>query len=192
MSGRIIVAWTGASGLVYGTRLVEVLLAAGREVHLMYSPAVRQTAPVELGRPVEDLIAALGDDRLHVCKPDDFSEPAASGSAEFEGMAICPCSMSTLARVATGTGDTLLLRAADVCRKERRRLILVPRETPLATHHLRHMADLSADGVTVLPAMPGFYTRPTRIEDLVDFIVQRICDRLDVPSELGGRWGDAT
>jgi len=98
--------------------------------------------------------------------------------------------MSTLARIATGTGETLLHRAADVCLKERRRLILVPRETPLATHHLEHMASLSRQGAVILPAMPGFYHRPRDVEDLVDFIVQRICDQLGVDVELTGRWGE--
>jgi len=106
------------------------------------------------------------------------------------GLVICPCSMGTAARVAHGTSETLLLRAADVCLKERRPLILVPRETPLATHHLENLAKLSALGALIVPAAPGFYHRPRSVGDLVDFIVQRVCDHLDVPAVLTARWGD--
>ena len=200
MSGKpadripIALAWTGASGLAYGRRLAEVLLDAGRDVDLLVSDAVAQTAEVELGTGLPELLeamrerAASGPARLRVFGKTEYGAPVASGSAVYAGMVICPCSMSTLARVASGAGDTLLLRAADVFRKERRPLILVPRETPLATHHLRNMADLSADGVLILPAMPGFYNRPASIGDLVDFIVQRICDHLGVEVDLCRRW----
>ncbi len=192
----VTVAWTGASGLAYGVRLADVLLRAGRDVLLLLSEAVEQTAPVEMGRTAEELVAGLRDVAaargvvLHTFGRRDFSAPAASGSAPSAGMVVCPCTMGTLARIAVGSGDDLLHRAADVCLKEGRRLILVPRETPLATHHLRNMAQLSADGAVILPAMPGFYNRPRRIEDLIDFVVQRICDRLDIDVRLTARWGD--
>jgi flavin prenyltransferase len=139
----VIVAWTGASGLVYGVRLVQVLMSAGRDIILLTSSAVAQTAPVEMKKPVADLIAELQIEaaaykvNLIVPGPTDFGSAAASGSATHAGMVVCPCSTGTLGRIAAGTSETLLLRAADVCLKERRKLILVPRETPLATHHLR-------------------------------------------------------
>lgn len=187
------VGWTGASGIAYGVRLVEVLLAAGRDVHLTASDAVAQTAPVELGETVEAVVArlqVLGPGRLRVCGRTEFTAPLASGSARGGPFVVVPCSMGTAARIAAGTSETLLLRAADVCLKERRPLILVPRETPMATHHLENLARLSARGALVLPAAPGFYHRPRSVADLVDFIVQRICDHLGVDVTLAPRWGD--
>lgn len=190
----VTVAWTGASGLVYGVRLVDVLLRAGRNVLLLRSGAVDQTAPVELDSTPQEIIAKLRSTaadhgaKLTEFGADEFSSPAASGSAPSAGMVVCPCSLGTAARIACGISDSLLLRAADVCLKERRRLLLVPRETPLATHHLENLARLSAMGVIILPAMPGFYQKPRSVSDLVDFIVQRICDHLEVPVELVGRW----
>lgn len=213
----VAVGWTGASGIAYGVRLVEVLLAAGRDVHLVVSAAVEQTAPVEMGRTPDELVAALaGGDPVAVVPGEpprsvtfapggapravrgtlrrwrerDFTAPLASGSSLRGGFVICPCSMGTAARVAHGTSETLLLRAADVCLKERRPLILVPRETPLATHHLENLAKLSALGALIVPAAPGFYHRPHSVGDLVDFIVQRVCDHLDVAVALAARWGD--
>lgn len=186
------VGWTGASGLAYGVRLVEVLLQAGRNVNLVASQAVGQTAPVELGRDVESVISDLqetGPGTLKVWGLREFTAPLASGSAQGGPLVVVPCSMGTAGRIAAGTSETLLLRAADVCLKERRTLILVPRETPLATHHLQNLARLSELGALVLPAMPGFYNQPRKVEDLVDFIVQRICDHLDVSVDLVSRWG---
>ncbi len=192
----ITVAWTGASGLAYGVRLVEVLLRAGRDVALLRSDAVDQTAPVELGRApdalVSDLRAAAAEAGATLAEygRTEFTAPVASGSARGGAMVVCPCSMSTLGRIATGSGDTLLFRAADVSLKERRPLILVPRETPLATHHLENMTRLSREGAVILPAMPGFYHGPERVSDLIDFVVQRVCDQLRVPVDLAPRWGD--
>ncbi len=186
------VAWTGASGLVYGVRLVDVLLQSGCDVDLVVSKAVSQTAPVELGHPVEGLIERLrtmGPGVLDVYGQNDFSSPLASGSAKGGGLVIVPCSMGTVGRLVAGTSETLLLRAADVCLKERRQLIIVPRETPLATHHLEHLARLSSLGALIMPAAPGFYHRPTSPGDLVDFMVQRICDHLGVAINLVPRWG---
>jgi 4-hydroxy-3-polyprenylbenzoate decarboxylase len=186
------VAWTGASGLAYGVRLVDVLLTAGRDVNLVVSSAVSQTAPVELNLTVEGLIERLGSmgpGELRVYGRTEFTSPMASGSAQGGSYVIIPCSMGTVGRIAAGTSETLLLRAADVCLKERRQLIIVPRETPLATHHLEHLAKLSAMGVLVMPASPGFYHRPTSPGDLVDFMVQRVCDHLGVEVDLAPRWG---
>jgi 4-hydroxy-3-polyprenylbenzoate decarboxylase len=193
MTGRpITVAWTGASGLAYGVRLVEVLLNAGVPVHLLRSEAVDQTAAAELDRSLADVLEGLrasAPDLLREHGKHDFSASVASGSAPSRGMVVCPCSMSSLARIASGTGETLMHRAADVCLKERRTLIVVPRETPLATHHLENMTRLSRNGAVVLPAMPGFYNGPESVADLVDFVVQRICDRLGVEVDLTKRWG---
>ena len=186
------VGWTGASGLVYGVRLVDVLLHAGRDVHLVSSEAVRQTAPVEMGLDVAailDRLGGMGPGRLRVFDNHDFTAPLASGSARGGALAIVPCSMGTVGRLVAGTSETLLLRAADVCLKERRQLIVVPRETPLATHHLEHLAALSGRGALVLPAMPGFYHRPQSPGELIDFIVQRVCDHLGVEVDLTPRWG---
>jgi len=185
------VGWTGASGLAYGVRLVEVLLQAGRDVDLVVSAAVGQTAPVELDTPLEDVVGGLrkmGPGTLRTWDLRDFTSPLASGSAQGGPFVVAPCSLGTVGRIAAGTSETLLLRAADVCLKERRPLILVPRETPLATHHLRNLTRLSEQGVLVLPAMPGFYHRPAKVADLVDFVVQRICDHLEVPVDLVARW----
>lgn len=186
------VGWTGASGIAYGVRLVEVLLAAGRDVHLTASDAVAQTAPVELDDTLEAVTArlqVLGPGRLRVWGRHEFTAPLASGSARGGPFVVIPCSMGTAARIAAGTSETLLLRAADVCLKERRPLILVPREAPMATHHLESLARLSALGALVLPAAPGFYHRPQSVAELVDFIVQRVCDHLGVDVDLAPRWG---
>jgi 4-hydroxy-3-polyprenylbenzoate decarboxylase len=187
------VAWTGASGLVYGVRLVDVLLNAGRDVNLVASSAVGQTAPVELNLTVEGImerLAGMGPGTLRVFGKTEFTSPMASGSAAGGPLVIIPCSMGTVGRLVAGTSETLLLRAADVCMKERRQLIIVPRETPLATHHLENLAKLSAWGVLVMPAAPGFYHRPSSPGDLVDFMVQRVCDHLGVAVDLAPRWGE--
>jgi len=186
------VGWTGASGIAYGVRLVDVLLNAGRDVDLVVSDAVKQTAPVELDLTVEGIVARLsemGPGRLRTFGRTEFTSPLASGSAQGGPLVVVPCSMGTLARIRAGTSETLLLRAADVCLKERRQIILVPRETPLATHHLENMAALSARGALILPAMPGFYHRPQTPGDMIDFIVQRVCDHLGVAVDLAPRWG---
>jgi 4-hydroxy-3-polyprenylbenzoate decarboxylase len=196
----VTVGWTGASGFPYGERLVEVLLAHGYDVHLVHSSAVKLTAPVEAGRPLDAVLESLreascegrgdtGCGRLHLFSMEQYSAPMASGSAPSRGLVICPCSMGTAGRLAAGTSDNLLLRAADVCLKERRPLVVVPREAPMATHHLENLARLSALGAVVLPAAPGFYHRPETVGDLVDFVVQRICDHLGVEVELTRRWG---
>jgi len=187
------VAWTGASGLVYGVRLVDVLLNAGRDVNLVVSSAVAQTAPVEMNHPVEGIVErlrTLGPGELRVFGRTEFTSPMASGSATGGPLVIIPCSMGTVGRIVAGTSETLLLRAADVCLKERRQLIIVPRETPLATHHLENLTKLSSWGVLVMPAAPGFYHQPTSPGDLVDFMVQRVCDHLGVEVDLSPRWGE--
>jgi 4-hydroxy-3-polyprenylbenzoate decarboxylase len=197
----IVLAMTGASGAVYGVRLLEVLLAAGRSVQFTLSPAAADVLRVELNRQVDLRDFALehvlpaskdrnfaGEMRYQHCQ--DFSAGIASGSFATAGMVICPCSMGTLGALASGLSTNLIHRAAEVHLKERRKLILTPREAPLSTIQLENMHKLSAAGAVILPAMPGFYHQPQSISDLVDFVVVRICDQLGVQVDLTRRWGD--
>jgi 4-hydroxy-3-polyprenylbenzoate decarboxylase len=205
--GPIVVAITGASGAVYGIRLLEVLLASGREVHLSISPSGQAVIAEELGRRIDldrfDLAALFGgaapgpggshDARhLHYHHFKNLMAPIASGSFLTAAMAICPCSGSTLAAVAHAMGENLIHRAAEVHLKERRRLVVVPRETPLSLPQLRNMQAIHEAGAVVLPASPGFYHGVASLADLVDFVVARICDQLEVPHALMRRWGEAT
>jgi 4-hydroxy-3-polyprenylbenzoate decarboxylase len=196
----LVLAMTGASGAAYGTRLLEVLLRAGRSVHLVLSPAGAEVMEQESGRKVRterfdlgDLLdaAAVANCLGHVHHYDyrDFRAGIASGSFLTAGMVICPCSMGTAAAVAHGLSQNLIHRAADVHLKERRPLILVPRETPLGLVQLRNLAACAEAGAVVLPAMPAFYTHPATVQDLVDFIVGRICDHLGIEHGLFPRWG---
>jgi 4-hydroxy-3-polyprenylbenzoate decarboxylase len=195
----LILAMTGASGAPYGVRLLEVLLRAGRTVHLTLSPAATQVIEQELDRQVKldqfRLRDLLGDEaevpqgQVHYYHYMDFRAGIASGSFLTGGMVICPCSMGTLAGIAHGLSQNLIHRAADVHLKERRRLVLVPRETPLNVVQLKNMTACVQAGAVVLPAMPAFYTRPKTLEDAVDFIVGRICDQLGVAHQLLKRWG---
>jgi 4-hydroxy-3-polyprenylbenzoate decarboxylase len=203
MENDLVVAMTGASGSPYGVRLVEVLLRAGRTVHLTVSPAAVEVFDREVGRALRlgegefDPLALLGPAaegldlaRLHYHHYRNFQAGIASGSFFTGGMAICPCSMGTLAAVAHGVSENLIHRAADVHLKERRKLVLVPRETPLGLIQLRNMAAAAEAGAVVLPAMPAFYTRPRSVADMVDFVVGRICDHLGVEHRLLERWGE--
>jgi len=199
-----VVAMTGASGAPYGVRLVEVLLRAGRDVHLTISPAAADVLHHELGRVVKlaagefdphDLLAAQAEGldltRLHYHHFRDFFAGIASGSFLTGGMVVCPCSTGTLAAIAHGISENLIHRAADVHLKERRKLILVPREAPLSLITLRNMVTVAEAGAVVLPAMPAFYTHPQRIEDLIDFVVGRVCDQLGVNVKLFSRWSES-
>ena len=197
MSSDLVLAITGASGSIYGTRLLETLLAAGRRVHLTISPAGAQVLAHELDRRVSlenfDPADLLGDEpsagELVYHHHGDFTAGIASGSFLTAGMAICPCSMGTLAAIAGGNSGNLIHRAADVHLKERRRLVLVPRETPLGSIGIENMRSVATAGAVILPASPGFYHQPKTIADLVDFVVGRICDQLGVEGELTRRWG---
>ncbi len=199
MSSDLVLAITGASGSIYGIRLLEVLLAAGRRVHLTISPAGAQVLAHELDRTVSlehfdpaDLLEhdlPAGDLVYH--HHGDFTAGIASGSFPTAGMAICPCSMGTLAAIAGGNSGNLIHRAADVHLKERRRLVLVPRETPLGSIGIENMRSAATAGAVILPASPGFYHHPKTIGDLVDFVVGRICDQLGVEAELTRRWGNS-
>jgi 4-hydroxy-3-polyprenylbenzoate decarboxylase len=196
----VVVGITGASGAVYATRLLEMLLRAGRRVHLTISPAGVEVLKTELGVSVDlekfdggqlGLSAERGEPgTLAYHHYRDYSAPIASGSFLTAGMVICPCSMGTLASVANGLSTNLIQRAADVHLKERRKLIVVPRETPLGSIQLENMKRLSDAGAVVLAAMPGFYHQPKSISDLVDFVVGRILDQLGVEKDLIARWGD--
>lgn len=201
----IVLAITGASGSPYAVRLLEVLLAAGREVHLSISAAGQAVFLQEIGRPLDldrpDPAILLGDafaglpsgalDRLRVWHHRDLMAPIASGSFLTSGMVICPCSGGTLAAVAHSHGGNLIHRAAEVHLKERRKLVVVPRETPLSLPQMKNMVAIHEAGAVVLPASPGFYAGARSIADLVDFLVARICDQLGVDNELVHRWGSA-
>ena len=192
----IVMALTGASGAPYGVRLLEQLAALGRDVSLIVSPHGLRLlrTETEIG-DVDGLRAAVGAARwdAHVTVFDDADRGAgpASGSATTGGMVICPCSMGTLVSIAAGTSRSLVERAADVTLKERRPLVLVPRETPLSAIHLENMLRLVRAGAVILPASPGFYHRPASIADLVDFVVARVLDHLGVANTLAPRWGEA-
>src|SRR5262245_33812266 len=197
----LVVALTGASGAPYGVRLLEVLLRAGRAVHLVISPAAVEVMERELGRAVRldhfdaaDLLgeraAGLDTSQLRYHHHQDFQAGIASGSFLTAGMAICPCSMGTVAAVAHGLSQNLIHRAADVHLKERRKLVLVPRETPLGLVQLKNLVACAEAGAVVLPAMPAFYTRPRTLRDAVDFVVGRVCDQLGVEHQLLKRWGE--
>ncbi|WP_085446207.1 UbiX family flavin prenyltransferase [Magnetofaba australis] len=195
----ITVAMTGASGSVYGLRLVECLLEAGRRVDLTFTLAAESVLEQECGlewreedpelrRTIEEYFS--DDDNLRHYSRMDWMAPMASGSSVKRPMVVCPCSMGTLAAIAHGLADNLIERAADVAIKEQRPLIVVPRETPLSQIHLENMLKLAQMGVTILPAMPGFYNKPAQVEEMVDFVVARILDRLGVEHQLVDRWGE--
>lgn len=199
-TGDLVVGMTGASGAPYGLRLLDVLLRARRVVHLVISSAAAEVLLLEMGRTVRpdafrpaDLFGESGPptDRLHVHDFRDFRAGIASGSFPTAGMVVCPCSMGTVAAIAHGMSENLIHRAADVHLKERRKLILVPRETPIGLTGLRNLTICAEAGAVVLPAMPAFYTKPTSISDMVDFVVARICDQLGVEHNLAKRWGAA-
>src|SRR5207245_6024039 len=197
----LVLAMTGASGAPYGVRLLEVLLRVGRTVQLTISTSAVQVMAQELERRVslqqfhlQDVLGAETAEQfaaqVHYHHYQDFRAGIASGSFLTAGMVICPCSMGTVAAIAHGLSQNLIHRAADVHLKERRRLILVPRETPLHVVQLRNLAACAEAGAVVLPAMPAFYTRPKSLDDAVDFIVGRICDQLGVEVRLFPRWGE--
>jgi 4-hydroxy-3-polyprenylbenzoate decarboxylase len=189
------VGFCGGSGIAYGVRLVEVLLAAGHGVHLVATDAALRVLVYEAGAPIDltapDLAALFAPAlraRLTVHRQVAVEAAPASGSAGIAATVLCPCSMGTLARVAHGFSSNLVERMADVAIKEKRPLILVPRETPLSVIHLRNMLLLAETGATILPAMPGFYHRPQTVQDVVDFVVGKVLDRLGVAHAIVRRW----
>jgi len=197
----VTLALSGASGMAYGLRLLECLLAADLQVYLLVSQAAHIVAKQELGVALparaSDLERQLSeglntrDDQLRAFGREDWNAPVASGSNPADAMVVCPCSMGTLAAIAHGLSDNLIERAADVMLKEQRKLILVPREAPFSTLHLENMLTLSRMNAVILPANPGFYHQPQSVADIVDFVVARILDQLGVQHELMARWGDS-
>jgi 4-hydroxy-3-polyprenylbenzoate decarboxylase len=181
---RILLAITGASGAIYGVKLLDALKSAGCEVHLIVSQSGAEVLLHEVGLRVKDIAP-----RAFACYgPQDMAAAPASGSSGLEAMVICPCSASTMAALATGVTVTLVHRAADVMLKEGRPLVLVPRETPLHTGHLENLLKLARLGAIILPASPGFYHSPQTIDDLVNHVVGKICDRLGITHKLFERW----
>ncbi len=187
----IVLAITGASGAPYGVRLLQVLASHRIPTWLLVSSHGWRLLAEECGiADLDALGSATGPDWSTVTPFDDRDRGAkpASGSQRTAGMVVCPCSMGTVSAIAQGSSRSLIERAADVTLKERRKLILVPRETPLSLVHLRNLVQVTEAGATVIPAAPGFYHKPTRVEELVDFMVQRILDQLGLEVELGPRW----
>ena len=198
----IALAMTGASGAAYGLRLLQCLLEAGEQVHLMLSkPAqvvIATETDLKLGGTPQVMQQQLSErygaaaGQLAVWGKEQWSSPVASGSGAPRAMVVCPCTSAMLSAVAHGASGDLMERAADVAIKERRRLILVHRETPLSAIHLENALTLARLGVTILPANPGFYQRPESIDDLIDFVVARVLDHLDIDHRLMPRWGEAS
>jgi 4-hydroxy-3-polyprenylbenzoate decarboxylase len=195
----ITLAFTGASGMPYGVRLLECLLTAGVRVYLLYSQVAQVVARQEMdlalparARDAQEFFtqrfgAAPG--QLTAFGREEWFAPVASGSNPADAMVICPCSMGTLAAVAQGLADNLIERAADVMLKEARKLVIVARETPLSAIHLENMLRLARAGAVILPANPGFYHHPQTVGELVDFVVARVLDQLALPHQLMARWG---
>ncbi|MPM81934.1 Flavin prenyltransferase UbiX [bioreactor metagenome] len=202
MPKTICLALTGASGMPYGLRLLDCLLAAGCKVQLLYSQAAQVVAKQEMdvdlpSRPADARAALLArfpsadPENLAVYGREEWFAPVASGSNPPDAMIVCPCSMGTLAAIAQGLADNLIKRAADVVLKEGRKLVLVPRETPFSAIHLENMLRLSRAGAVILPPSPGFYQHPQSVQDIVDFVVARVLDQVAVPHTLMQRWGEA-
>ena len=183
--GEVVVGISGASGAVYGQRLVEVLTSMGKTVRLIVTDSGRLTLKHECNTTPE----ALAEHELVILEDArNVGAKSASGSAKIDAVVICPCSGTTIGKLAAGISDNLVTRSAIVATKERRHLIIVPREAPYATVHLENMAKLSAWGTVVIPASPGFYNHPTSIDDMVDFILARILDQIGMEHTIGRRW----
>lgn len=201
MHKTITLAFTGASGLPYGLRTLECLLLAGCQVRLVYTQVAQIVAKQEMNLSWPSRAADLAEllrsqyqladpAQLQVYGQQEWFAPMASGSNPGDGMVVVPCTMGALSAIANGASDNLLERAADVMIKERKTLIIVPRETPYSAIHLENMLKLAKLGVVILPPNPGFYHHPTQVSDLVDFVVARILDQLQVPHQLMKRWGE--
>jgi 4-hydroxy-3-polyprenylbenzoate decarboxylase len=185
MSNEIIIGISGASGVQYGIRLLEALKDMnGFETHLVISESAKKLIKIETDYSIRD-VESLGS---HLYSDDDFTAPVASGSHRSRGMIVAPCSMKTLASVAVGMSDTLISRAADVCLKEKRPLVLMVRETPLNLIHIENMARAAKAGASILPACPAFYPRPDTIDEIIDFMAGRALDLLSIEHQLYKRW----
>lgn len=199
MNDAIAVALTGASGAQYGLRLLACLVRAGHTVQVMVSGPAQMVINMETGLSLPGQTAAVqaalaeytgaAPGQLTAYGREQWTAPLASGSNPPAAMAVCPCTTATLAAIATGASRSLIERAADVMLKERRKLVLVVRETPFSAIHLEHMLKLARLGVVILPANPGFYNKPQSVDDLVDFVVARTLDHLGIEHELAPRWG---
>lgn len=195
----ITLALTGASGMPYGIRLLEMLLREGKQVYLLYSKVAQIVAQQEMNLALPSSAKEteaffnhryqVPDGQLRVFGREEWFAPVASGSNPADAMVICPCTMGTMAAVAAGLSQNLIERAADVMLKEHRPLIIVPRETPFSVIHLENMLKLARSGAVILPANPGFYHHPQTVQDFVDFVVARILDHLGVKHDLIARWG---
>jgi 4-hydroxy-3-polyprenylbenzoate decarboxylase len=191
MSRPLVLGVTGASGAPYAVRLIKAIVELQVPTYLIVSNHGWRLLRHEVGIDNEEQLRAhvKGDwGRVELFDNSDRGALPASGSVITRGMAVCPCSMGTLAAISHGNSRSLIERAADVTLKERRQLVLVPRETPLSEVHLRNMLGVTRAGAVVMPAAPGYYSRPQKVEELVDFIVARVLDHLDVPHEVGKRW----
>lgn len=196
----ITLAYTGASGMPYGIRLLEMLLKSGNRVYLLYSQVAQIVAQQEMNlalpsrtKEVEQLFNQrfnATEGQLRVFGREEWFAPVASGSNPADAMVICPCTMGTMAAIAAGLSQNLIERAADVMLKENRKLILVPRETPFSVIHLENMLKLARSGAVILPANPGFYHHPETVQEVVDFIVARTLDHLGISHTLMPRWGE--
>lgn len=196
----VTLALTGASGMPYGVRLLEMLLKEGQQVYLLYSKVAQIVAQQEMNLMLPSSAKEteaffnrryqLAEGQLRVFGREEWFAPVASGSNPADAMVICPCTMGTLAAIAAGMSQNLIERAADVMLKESRPLIIVPREMPFSAIHLENMLKLVRSGAVMLPANPGFYHHPQTVQDIVDFVVARILDHLSIEHSLIARWGD--
>lgn len=196
----IILALSGASGVQYGVRLLEYLLAEQHRVYLLVTKAAQVVIAMETEldwpaapKALQEKLCTqfqVSNEQLKVCGENEWASPIASGSSSVDAMVVCPCSMGTLSSIAAGASANLMERAADVILKERKPLILVPRETPFSEIHLENMLKLARMTATILPANPGFYNKPQKIDDLVNFMVARILDHLGIEQTLQPRWGE--
>jgi 4-hydroxy-3-polyprenylbenzoate decarboxylase len=181
---RLVVAITGASGVIYGIRLLEALQKQKIETHLILTAWGARNIEIETDKTAENVRSLA----TKVYEDDNLAAAVSSGSFRINGMAVVPCSMKTLASIANGFDDSLVSRAAGVCIKEQRKLVLVPRETPLSSIHLENMAKLAEVGAVILPAMPGFYHRPKTVQDMVDHVVGKVLDQFGIDNDLFKRW----
>ena len=194
---KITVAITGASGAIYATRLIEELLSADKQIHLLISDMglelLKSETDIDTSSKQSIIDSITPDDkqdRISVYFQNEWDSPAASGSSAAKTMVITPCSMSTLAAVANGNSNNLIQRAADVVIKEQGRLIIMPREMPFSAIHLENMLKLARLGCCIMPPAPGFYNEPQSIDDLVNFVVARVLDQLDIENSLSARWSE--
>jgi 4-hydroxy-3-polyprenylbenzoate decarboxylase len=190
--GRYIVGITGASGSIYGVRLIEELIKMDNEVYLVITNNGKKVLEYEVEIKLEKWLLNINKNKalLKLCAIDDMFSSISSGSFKTDGMIIAPCSMGTLSKISSGISDNLLTRAADVMIKEKRKLVLIPRESPLSSIHLQNMLFLSNLNVTIIPPMPAFYLKPKTIEDIINITVGRILASLNVDSELYHQWGE--